>query len=86
MKKYGKSQITKLSEAIKAIVTLETLPHQIDYTLPYRRKAEEAGLFIDTLFPKRYRDLIYKKINEQIEEYYAPNEDGFSCAYFDSLF
>lgn len=68
-------------EAIQAIVRYNTLPPQIDYTLPWRLKSIKAEKFLDTLSG----DEINKanaEIKRQIESYYGP--DG--AAQYDKLF
>ena len=67
-------------EAISDIVTLGTLPPQIDYVRPYKVKAEKAEEFIDAL-PELEKDLAYQDIDNQIKSYY----DSPMC-YLDKLF
>lgn len=75
-----------IAEAKNAIITFNTLPPQIDYTEPFRRKALEAEAFIDTL-PEDQQMEILDYCQAKTEEYYAPGMDGSpSAAHFDSLF
>lgn len=66
--------------AIEHIITLETLPHQIDYTLPFRVKAQQAQEFINSL-PMEEKDKANKEIEKRVSVYF---ESG--AAYYDSLF
>ena len=72
-------------QAISAIVTYNTLPPQIDFTLPWRLESIEAEKYLDTL-PGDEIDKANAEIKKQIEAYYEPNESGQSAAYYDSLF
>jgi hypothetical protein len=67
-------------DAIQAIVTYNTLPPQIDFTLPYQRKAIEAEKFLDTLSYAE-NDIAQAEIMKQIHDYF---ESG--ATYYDSLF
>ena len=67
-------------DAIQAIVTYNTLPPQIDFTLPYQSKAIEAEKLLDTLSYAEY-DIAQAEILKQINDYF---ESG--AAYYDSLF
>ena len=74
---YGKLQT---EEAIDHIMTLETLPPQIDYIKPYRIKANEAQQFINSL-SKEEQDAANKEIEKKV---YAYNDSG--AAQYDKLF
>lgn len=68
----------RIATAIDDIVNLQTLPPQIDYTLPYQRKSEQAYQFLSNLPDGE------KYINEAhkiIEDYY-----NSGASYYDSLF
>lgn len=70
-----------LKQAIQAIVTYNTLPPQIDYTLPWRLKAIKAEKFLDELSQKEY-DEASAEIKKQTESYYSPE----GAAQYDKLF
>jgi hypothetical protein len=78
MSKHSPCDCVKV--AIGHIVTLETLPHQIDYTKPYQIKANQAQQFINSL-PKEEQEIANKEIIKQLDEY---NDSG--AAFYDSLF
>lgn len=67
-------------QAISAIVTYNTLPPQIDFTLPWQLKSTEAEHFLNTL-PGDEINKANAEIKKQIEAYY---ESG--AAYYNSLF
>jgi hypothetical protein len=69
------------ASAISAIVAYNTLPPQIDYTLPWQLKARAAQQWID-LRPWGVRQQIYSEINKQIAAYYGKN----GAAQYDKLF
>jgi len=70
-----------INEAIRAIVTYETLPPQIDYTKPWEYKARKAQEHIDRQ-PFNIRAAINSQIRKQITEYYGEN----GAAQYDKLF
>ena len=72
-------------EAISAIVTLNTLPSQIDYLAPYQRKLYSALEFIKTL-TQLEQDKAWDDINQQIEAYHTPTESGHTPAELDDMF
>lgn len=65
-------------QAISDIVTANTLPPQIDYTLPYKIKERIAEDYLRTL--KRYSYYL-EKANRQIEKYWESD-----APYYNSLF
>jgi hypothetical protein len=68
------------AKAIDAVVTLNTLPPQIDYKLPYLRKASAAQKWIE-LRPWGVREQILSEIRRRTNAYYDSR-----AAYYDSLF
>jgi len=56
----------KLSLAINDIITYHTLPPQIDYTLPFKMKADRANEYIETLPDS---EEILADIDAKIDEY-----------------
>jgi hypothetical protein len=72
-------------EAINAIVTYNTLPPQIDFTLPYRNKAIKAEKYLDKLPPLEH-DAAQLEIKTITENYYMEDEDGTSPAYYDAQY
>ena len=71
-------KINNVQDAIEAMVTLGTLPSQIDYTAPYKRKANEAEAFLQTL-SKEERQAAYDSVEAQVNEYHSPI-DGWDCS------
>lgn len=67
-------------KAIACIVDYETLPPQIDYTVPWQIKAREAEEYLRKLTPKS-QDRIFRSIAHQVNKYY-----NSGAAYYDSLF
>lgn len=78
-----------IAYAIRAIVTYETLPPQIDYRVPYEIKMQIAKAFLLTLTVEEL-DNIYAEIEKQVTKYYEPVEmaDGnyYSPAEMDAMF
>ena len=56
-----------IEKSIKAIVTYNTLPPQIDYRKPYKIKAEKAQEYLESL-PNGEQYI--KQAEDQIEDYY----------------
>lgn len=71
----------KIKKAKDEIITFETLPPQIDYTLPYKIKANKAIEFIETL-PEKMQTSIMNQIAVVVDEYYGEN----GAAQYDCLF
>lgn len=83
-------KITTVKEAIDAVVTLNTLPPQIDYRVPQKMKAQEAEEFLETLSEEESKKA-YTEITKQIEDYYSTcftGEDGtdYSAADLNAMF
>lgn len=87
------TKIKTIKEAMGHIISRSTLPPQIDYTLPYTRKAWDAARFLSDA-EKTKPNLVkeaHKRIQTQIEAYYTPTfkgEDGqeYSVADLDAMF
>jgi hypothetical protein len=72
-------------EAIEAIITYNTLPSQIDYKVPWKIKAIEAEKYLDTLPIDEYNEA-NKEIKKAIDNYYTPNESGYSPSELNEMF
>lgn len=73
----------KIKNAINDIVHYRTLPPQIDYTKPYKIKADKAEEFLMSLPDgEKYME----QVNKEVDVYYDEDEYGKSPSYYDSLF
>lgn len=77
--------IQSIQEAVKAIVTYNTLPSQIDYVETYKRSMQDGSMFLD-LLPQEEKDAAWAEVNIKIDAYYEEDENGISQDYLDSLF
>jgi len=68
-------------KAISDIITYNTLPPQIDYTLPYQLKSIEAQKWLEANLSSKEYDEANKKIQEEINAY---SESG--AAIYDAMF
>lgn len=75
-----------IKSAIDDIVTYATLPPQIDYTLPWKIKADAAETFLLTQVHAEEAKKAFEEITRQIDSYFEPNEQGFSIAALDAMF
>ncbi len=81
----NESQDPRIQRAMEDIVTYHTLPPQIDYTLPYKKKADQAKQYLESIRGgKRYIRQAYK----QIESYWTEPvfDDGTTIAAADAMF
>ena len=69
-------------DAVKGVISYRTLPPQIDF-IPYstKEKYQQACDLLDTMAKKYWR--IAEK---EIQSYYEPTENGYSCAEMDAMF
>lgn len=75
----------QIKNAINAVVSYNTLPSQIDYVTPYKRKAEVALTLIEDS-PERIKKYMINKIEQETNAYYEENESGYSTAELDNMF
>jgi hypothetical protein len=67
-----------IEKSIKAIVTYNTLPPQIDYRKPYKIKAEKAEKYLESLpNGKQY----IKQAEDQIQDYYDSGYDELDAKF-----
>ena len=87
------TKIKTIKQAMGHIIARETLPPQIDYSLPYTQKAWDAAYYLDKV-KKTKPNLVkeaYRRIALIVDAYYTPNikgEDGqyYSVAALDAMF
>lgn len=60
---------------MNAIINFQTCPLHIS---EMQHKADEAYQYIETLF-KRSQKRLWRKVRKACDQYYTPNEQGFSA-------
>jgi hypothetical protein len=80
MKTTTITEKSKIDQAKSDIIAYETLPPQIDYVAPYKRKANTATEFLESL-PEEISKPIFEEIENSVNQYY---ESG--AAEYDAMF
>jgi hypothetical protein len=77
---------TIVKNAADTIISMQTLPPQIDYVTPGEKlELKKAEEIIENLSESEKLE-VTEYINNEIDSYYSEDENGISIAYLDSLF
>lgn len=72
----------EIQEKLNAILTYETLPHQIDYVMPYKTKANRANTWLQRNLSDEHYTKLMRRLNLRIEHYHGP----YGAGQYDKLF